>query len=144
MTSQMLHTKDSLDLQVTVLERKAEECEEAFRIPFSHPLIAIRPEGPKSPVLESLSAFTYESYAEAVFQTMLQTVVNDKALFCLTMASQPSTNPQPSEASLTKDVTKYFRPHHRRFMFWLTHLSLVSTHLYPLQCVRHGSRRLRC
>jgi len=67
MTSQMLHTKDSLDLQVTVLERKAEECEEAFSIPFSHPLIAIWPEDPKSPVLESPSALTYESYAEAVF-----------------------------------------------------------------------------
>jgi len=68
---------------------------------------------------------------------MLQTVINNKALFCLTMASQRSTNPQPSEASLTKDVTKHFLPHHRHFMFWLTHGRLVSKHLYLLQCVHH-------
>ncbi len=49
---QMLHTKDSLDLQVTLLEPKAEEHKEAFSISFGDPLIEIWPEDLKDPICE--------------------------------------------------------------------------------------------
>ena len=48
----MLHSKNALELQVTILEPEAEDQDDAFSIPDDHPLIKIWPEILKDAVLE--------------------------------------------------------------------------------------------